>query len=69
MTTADRVTALRATHGGEFERGLMADGTVVVRLRQSSGEVVAGTGATTTLAVTALERRVEAFATSLPEGA
>jgi hypothetical protein len=68
-TLSDRVAAIQATHGGAFERQPMADGTIVVRLVQSSGEVIAGTGATTADAVASLERRVAAFAAALAAGA
>lgn len=68
QTTADRVTALQAAHGGEFERYPQSDGVIVVRLRQSTGEVIAGTGATTADAVASLERRVAAFTAALAAG-
>lgn len=64
-TLSDRVATLQAAHGGEFEREPTADGSVVVRLKQQNGEVIAAAGATTADAVSALEIRVAAFAAAL----
>ena len=62
---ADRVKVIEAVYGGEFERQPQDDGTVTVRVRRSTGEVMAGNGATTLDAVTELETRVNAFITAL----
>lgn len=69
LTLTERLAALQAAHGGEWEREPMSDGTIVVRLKQSTGEVIAGSGATTADAVASLESRVAAFAAALAAGA
>jgi len=66
-TLADRLNALAVTHGGEWSRTPLADGSVVVRLTLATGDVIAGTGATTAAATDALDRRVAAYFTAIAE--
>lgn len=62
-TLADRLAALSATHGATWDRTPKPDGSIVVRLHLPSGDVVAGTGATTADAVADVERKAAILST------
>lgn len=65
LTLADRLNALAAQYGGAWTRTPHPDGSIAVRLILADGAVIAGTGATTSDAVTQLERRVPAYFAAL----
>lgn len=67
-TSADRLRELEQLYGGSYDKTPQADGTVIVRLHQPSGETIAARGATVADAVTQLELRVAAFLTALAGG-
>ena len=67
-TLADHVAALEAAMGGEFQRAPQPDGSVIVRIVSTNGDVIAAAGADTGAAIAALDTRVTAFLASLSLG-
>jgi hypothetical protein len=59
-TLADRLNALCEPRSATWDRTPQPDGTIVVRVHFSTGDVLAGRGATTADAVLDVERKVAA---------